>query len=104
MGERARVTVTLPADLVDQIDRRDRNRSRFVLEAVAREVDRRRREELRRSLENPHPESEELAEAGLEEWAKTLPAESASDLVDLEGGRAIRWVSGVGWVDAAEPS
>ena len=48
--------------------------------------------------------SEELAEAGLEEWARSLPAESASDLVDLEGGRAVRWVTGVGWVDAAGPS
>ncbi len=61
------VTVTLRHDLVREIDRREKNRSR-------------RREELRRSLDNPHPESAELAEQGLEE----------------------RWVSGQGWVEGRE--
>jgi len=36
-----RVTVTLPAEMVRQIGRLERNRSRFVLEAVAREIARR---------------------------------------------------------------
>jgi hypothetical protein len=100
LSNRARVTITLPADLVEEIDRRERNRSRFVVEAVEREIDRRRRAELRRSLENPHPESEELAGGDLEEWARTLPDDSASDLVDLAEGRAVRWVQGEGWIEA----
>src|SRR5580704_10001092 len=37
------------------IDWREKNRSRFVAEAVRRELDRRRRAELRRSLNDPHP-------------------------------------------------
>jgi Arc/MetJ-type ribon-helix-helix transcriptional regulator len=56
-----RVTVTLPNDLVRDIDRREKNRSKFVAEAVRHELDRRRRKELGRSLQNPHPESAELA-------------------------------------------
>ena len=51
-----RVTVTLPADVVRDIDRREKNRSKFVTETVRHELDRRRRDELRRSLQNPHPE------------------------------------------------
>ena len=34
-----RVTVTLPEELVRDIDRREKNRSRFVAEAIRREVD-----------------------------------------------------------------
>ena len=52
-----RVTVTLPAELVREIDRHERNRSKFVLHSVQRELDRRRRNELRRSLRKPHVES-----------------------------------------------
>ena len=54
-----RVTVTLPNDLIRDIDRREKNRSKFVADAVRNELDRRRREELRRSLQNPHPETAE---------------------------------------------
>jgi Arc/MetJ-type ribon-helix-helix transcriptional regulator len=92
-----RVTVSLPAELVEGIDRRERNRSRFIAEAVRRELKRRRREDLKRSLESPHPESSELAEAGLDDWAARLPAERASDLLDLRAGRPVRWVPGRGW-------
>lgn len=94
----ARVTVTLPPELVDEIDRRERNRSRFVLEAVRREVQRRRREELRRSIAVPHPESLELADAGLEEWGARAEAEPA-DLLDSRSGRRVRWVAGKGWTE-----
>lgn len=99
MGSRARVTVTLPEGVVEEIDRRERNRSRFVLEAVERELDRRRREELRRSLANPHPDSDALADLGLEDWAGNLPEEPAADMVDLDGGRAVRWIPGQGWIE-----
>jgi len=92
-----RVTVTLPAEVVQEIDRREGNRSRFVLDAVKRELMRRRRDELRRSLRTPHPDSIRLAEAGIDEWAKGLPREAAEDLVDLKKGKAVRWVPGRGW-------
>jgi Arc/MetJ-type ribon-helix-helix transcriptional regulator len=94
-----RVTVTLPDGLVREIDRREKNRSKFLAEAVRRELDRRRRDDLRRSLQNPHPESAELAEQGLEEWSRGLPEEDAEALVDNSAGKAVRWVPGEGWVE-----
>lgn len=97
-----RVTVTLPDDLVKDIDRREKNRSKFVAEAVRRELDRRRRAEFRRSLQNPHPESANLAEQGLEEWARRLPEEDAEALVDNSVGTEVRWVQGEGWVEDRE--
>lgn len=93
-----RVTVTLPADLVERIDRLERNRSRFVKEAVEHELARRRRQGLMRSLEQPHPEAAELADAGLAEWAESLP-EQDEGLVDVAAGKPVRWVQGEGWVE-----
>jgi hypothetical protein len=97
-----RVTVTLPDDLVRDIDRRDKNRSKFVAEAVRNELDRRRRAELRRSLQHPHPESAELAEQEFAEWARGLPEEGTDGLVDGSAGTPIRWVPGEGWVEGGE--
>ncbi len=97
-----RVTVTLPNHLVKNIDRVEKNRSKFVAEAVRHELDRRRRMELRQSLQNPHPEGVELAEQGLDEWARNLPEEDAESLVDNSSGKAIRWIVGKGWVGASE--
>lgn len=99
MPSMERVTVTLPDDLLREIDRREKNRSKFVAEAVRHELDRRRRHELRRSLENPHPESGELAEEGLDEWFGSLPEDDCGALVDNAMGKPIRWVSGEGWVE-----
>lgn len=96
------VTVTLPDDLVKEIDRRESNRGKFVAEAVQRELDRRRRAELHRSLSNPHPESAQIAEQGIEDWARGLPEENAAELVDSSAGRAVRWIPGEGWVEAQE--
>jgi hypothetical protein len=96
----ARITVTLPPELVGEIDRRERNRSRFVLDAVRREVAHRRREEMRRSLASPHPETSELADAGLEEWGARVRPEEASELLNPSEGKPVRWVRGRGWVDA----
>ena len=93
----ARVTVTLPAELVREIDRHERNRSRFVLDSIQRELERRRREELRRSLNSPHADSETLAEAGEREWLANLPG-GAEDLIDPEAGQAVRWIPGQGWI------
>lgn len=96
-----RVTVTLPAELVGEIDRREENRSRFILEAVERELARRRRAELGRSLNNPHPATEEVAELGISEWADHLPQEDITELVDLSAGTAVRWTPGEGWTEAS---
>lgn len=93
-----RVTVTLPEDVVEEIDRRERNRSRFVLAAVLRELERLRQEELARSLEHPHAESEEVAEAGLSEWRSQM-SEGDEDLLDASAGRGVRWEPGKGWVE-----
>ena len=93
------MTVTLPHDLIRDIDRREKNRSRFIAEAVRRELDRRRREGLLRSLENPHPESREFAEQGFEEWSRGLPDEDAAALVDSRAGKPVEWVPGSGWVE-----
>lgn len=97
-----RVTVTLPADVLRDIDRREKNRSKFVAEAVRKELDRRRRAEFRRSLQNPHPESVKLAEDGIEEWAGSLPDEDVDALVDHSAGKSVRWISGQGWVEESE--
>jgi Arc/MetJ-type ribon-helix-helix transcriptional regulator len=102
MSSFERVTVTLPDNLVKDIDRREKNRSKFVAEAIRRELNRRRRAELRRSLQNPHPESAELAEQGLEDWSRGLPEEDAEALVDHSAGKPIRWVPGEGWVEGRE--
>jgi hypothetical protein len=98
MATTERVTVTLPVELVERIDRFERNRSRFIAEAVERELDRRRRDGLLRSLENPHPEAAELAETGLADWSASLP-EGDEGLVDVNGGKQVRWVEGRGWVE-----
>lgn len=98
----ARVTVTLPAEVVGHIDRLEKNRSKFIVETVRRELQRRRRGELQRSLQGPHPDSQQLAEVGFDEWARNLPAEDASDLVDLKAGTPVLWVPGEGWVAARE--
>jgi hypothetical protein len=58
----------------------------------------RRREELRRSLRNPHPECADLAEQGLEEWARGLPDEDADALVDSDAGKPVQWVPSEGWI------
>jgi hypothetical protein len=92
-----RVTVTLPNDLIREIDRRETNRSKFVAEAVRRELDRRRRAELRRSLHNPHPESGEIGELGVEEWTPSLAEEDVEGLVESGRGKPVRWVPGKGW-------
>jgi hypothetical protein len=72
------------------------NRSKFA-EAVLRALDRRRCEELRGSLKNPHSESALLAERGLEEWSRTLPNEDVESLLDNRAGKPVRWVPGQGW-------
>lgn len=101
MPANERVTVTLPADLVRDIDRIEKNRSKFLQEAARHELERRRCELLARSLQSPHPETAELAEAGFQDWASSLPDEDAAGLVNLRGGTKVRWVLGEGWKSAS---
>lgn len=96
MGNSERVTVTLSADLVEGIDRLERNRSRFIAEAVQHELARRRRDALLQSLNSPHPETTELADMGLADWTSDLPNDEG--LVDPRGGTAVRWIEDRGWV------
>ncbi len=91
-----RVTVTLPDEVVEAIDRWERNRSRFVLEASLRELEARRREELGRSLASPHPDSDRVAEAGTEEWGRNAhPGDD--ELLDDTTGRRVSWTPAAGW-------
>ena len=94
----ARITVTLPHWIVSEIDRKERNRSRFVLQAVRRELARRRHEHLRRSLHRPHPATFVLAEQGLGEWAYGLPDDEGSELIAHGAGEPARWTTDRGWI------
>jgi hypothetical protein len=98
MASTERVTVTLPAEMVKEIDHFERNRSRFIAEAVEHELVRRRREGLLRSLEHPHPEAAELADMGLADWGASIPCDDGG-LVDVNAGKPVRWVEGQGWVE-----
>lgn len=88
----------MATELVEGIDRFERNRSRFIAEAVEHELVNRRREGLLRSLEGPYPEGAELAETGLASWSASLPVEDES-LVDISAGKAVVWVEGRGWIE-----
>jgi Arc/MetJ-type ribon-helix-helix transcriptional regulator len=93
---KTRVTVTLPSELLDEIDLQVKNRSRFIAEAVQRELDRRREELLRKSLEAPHSESGEISGVGFEDWVKA--GQHDSGLLDPNEGKEVRWSQGEGWV------
>jgi post-segregation antitoxin (ccd killing protein) len=95
MADTARVTVTLPADLVESIDRLERNRSRFISEAVAHELARRRQEALLHSIRSPHADTVALVDTGLADWVSDLAADEG--LVDVTGGTPVRWIEGRGW-------
>jgi hypothetical protein len=98
------VTVTLSNALVREIDLLEKNRSKFIAEAVRNELDRRPHGELHRSLDNPHPESPELAEPGLEEWTRDFSRGRCCGTRRQQRWHAIRWVSGVGWVGMSHRS
>ena len=98
---KARITVTLPDELVRDIDRRERNRSRFILEAVEHELENRRRLELLESVESPHPQSQEVAEVGLSEWGDWDAGEE-TELLDPQAGSSVRWDLGKGWTEVDE--
>lgn len=99
MASVERVTVTLTAELVEGIDRIERNRSRFIAEAVEHELARRRRDTLVASLQQPHPESIDLSDANLGDWTADLQEDAG--LVDAAGGTPVSWIEGRGWVKAS---
>jgi hypothetical protein len=90
----------MPAELVSGIDRYEANRSRFIAEAVRHELRRRRRLELQRSLDTPHPDSLATAALGLKAWAEAL-AEPDSNLLDPAAGVPMRWSPEQGWQEPA---
>ena len=101
MAATERVTVTLPIGLVESIDRVESNRSRFIAVAVQNELSRRRHQELLQSIRNPHPDTTDLADVGVADWAAHLPPDDEG-LVDLAGGTKVRWVEGKGWIEEPE--
>ncbi len=86
-----RVTITLPAYLLEEVDQLERNRSRFIAEAVRHEVTRRRRAALLESVP-----ATQLVDVGLADWTSELPDDEG--LLDPAGGTAVRWVEGEGWI------
>jgi len=95
MGTTERVTVTLNADLIERIDRLERNRSRFIAEAVEHELASRRHDALLRSVRSPHADTAEFVDTGLGDWTSVLSGDE--DLVDTAAGTPVRWVEGQGW-------
>jgi predicted transcriptional regulator len=95
MADTARVTITLAAELVEGIDRLERNRSRFIAEAIAHELTRRRHAALLQSVRRPHADTVALVDTGLTDWVSDLPADEG--LVDIDAGTPVRWIEGQGW-------
>ena len=98
-----RVTVTVPAELIASIDRIEGNRSRFIAEAVRHELLRRRRLELQRSLQSPHPDSLATAALGLTDWAEAQ-SDADHDLLDPQAGTPLAWQPNKGWVNPETPA
>jgi len=96
MNMNERVTVTLPEQVVRDIERQEHNRSKFILQAVQNELERRRIEGLQRSLSTPHPDSESIDQAGIVEWIGRMH-EGDEDLVNIKTGESVRWIPGRGW-------
>ena len=94
------MTVTLSSDLVEGIDRIERNRSRFIAEAVENELTRRRHAALLHSIHHPHADTVALIDTGLGDWASDLAADD--ELVDLNTGTPVQWVEGHGWKKGRE--
>lgn len=97
----ASITLSLPLELLQRIDEVEEDRPRFIQEAIRHELQDRRRRQLRQAQTHPHPESEEWAELGFQDWADQLPAEDVSDWIDLDAGVEVRWTPGEGWREVA---
>ena len=93
MPKTQRITVTLPTELLERVDQLERNRSRFIAQAVGHELARSRRDALLQSIQNPHPEATE--HVGTSEWTSDVPGDDR--LVDASAGTPVRWIEGLGW-------
>ena len=98
----SRITITLPADLVERIDQASSNRSRFIAEAAERELHHRLREALRSSLDAPHEEGRKVAELGLAGYRDALP-EDVPELMDPAAAVDLTWHEGEGWRSVGDP-
>jgi len=96
-----RLNITLPRELVDEIEKVSPNRSGFLARAARRELRRLERIRRRRELDAlaTYPEQGELLETGLSAWAAGLPDDDPAGMVDLDGGTPVRWVPGLGWLE-----
>jgi hypothetical protein len=101
MSSTERITVTLPLEMIEGIDRFESNRSRFIEQAVANEFVRRRHLALVESLNNPHSESREMASLGMVEWGESA-AEGDASLLDAAVGKSVQWIEGTGWVEMSK--
>jgi hypothetical protein len=100
----ATVTIHLPPELLRAVDSQPIDRDAFVEQALRHELERQAREQLRASLETPHPESLDTAELGLADFAQGLPADDAAALCDLSSGTPVHWSEGRGWIVGEEPT
>ena len=82
--------MTLPDEFVQAIDLHEENRSRFILEAVRRELLRRQRQLLLDCLQEPHASAQQYAELGFEEWIRSAAPEDDL-LVDPARVTPVRW-------------
>jgi hypothetical protein len=89
-----RVTVTLPSNVVASIDSFESNRSRFISDAVRRELARRRKAMLLESVRNPHPESSKVGSLTARDWGGS---DDDASLVDITKGTPLRWSAKTGW-------
>jgi hypothetical protein len=96
-----RITVTLPPGLLSQIDRVDKNRSRFLPRAARRELRRLERKALKLSLDARvfTDEDRELEATGLAEYAASLPDDDCEAIIEPAAFKPVRWVPGKGWVE-----
>lgn len=94
-----RITVTLPGELLYEMDRLDSNRSRFVREAIRQNLEYRRLQDLAESLAQPHAHLREMESLG---FASRAGEGVEEDLVDADAGTPVRWEEGRGWVGGEE--
>ncbi len=83
--------------LVD-IERRERNRSKFVAEAVHRELERQRCEELRRSTAVHIPKAP-IWPSRVWMMVAHIARGGYESLLDCSGGKKVRWIPGQGWIE-----
>lgn len=92
-----RITLTLPSEVVTAIDRTTHDRDSFVTDAVRHEIDRRREDQLQRSLDRPHPETSMANKSVPRDWPTGVPHDEWDELLTSELGQDICWEEEKGW-------